>query len=178
MPATLYSLPDVWWNFAFSPIPSLYPWALPARVVTRPVQVKWMNESHTKHKYSKNLILLFWRFKSSLAWNMHCACYRVKTFFFLIFQWNAKLTVSWNSCLTRVTEKFSRPGWCLVVTKVLAIFVLTREDLPAARGKSKFWTFLSRNHLQFLLQKKDMLTSGYVDFPYTVITVDGLWAAL
>lgn len=137
-----------------------------------------VNESHTKHKYSKNLILLFWRFKSSLAWNMHCACYRVKTFFFLIFQWNAKLTVSWNSFLTRVTEKFSRPGWCLVVTKVLAIFVLTREDLPAARGKSKFWTFLSRNHLQFLLQKKDMLTSGYVDFPYTVITVDGLWAAL
>lgn len=58
MPASLYSSPDVWWNFAFSPIPSLYPWALPARVVTWPIQVGWM----ILHQYS---VVLAQRFSYS-----------------------------------------------------------------------------------------------------------------
>ena len=43
-----------------------------------------------------------------------------------------KVTVQWNLCLTRVTKQFARPSCCKVVAKVMDVFVLTPEDLPAA----------------------------------------------
>ena len=57
------------------------------------------------------------------------------------------------------------------------VFVLTREDLPAA-GYEQFWNISLKESTSIPSTKKDMLTSVDVDFPYTVITVDGFRTAL
>ena len=88
-----------------------------------------------------------------------------------------KVTVQWNLCLTRVTKQFARPSCCKVVAKVMDVFVLTPEDLPAA-GYEQFRNIFLKESTSIFATKKDMLTSVDVDFPYAVIAVDGFGTAL
>ena len=110
MPASLYSSPDVWWNFAFSPIPSLYPWALPARVVTWPIQVGWM----ILHQYS---VVLAQRFSYS------CFGQRRKSVLD-----NAEWVMVAYGCVTQNDTAQTR-GWCCLPPEILLTSIKKRQLL-------------------------------------------------
>lgn len=127
----------------------------------------------------KTISHLFLRFKSPLAWNIHRSCCSIKSSFFLIFQWNPRLQDSGiHVSHASVTQQFARLSWYSVVTKVMDVSVLTRGDLPAARARVRAILEHFSESALISATKIDLLTSVDVDFPYTVITVDGFWAAL